>query len=97
MNTPRFLDKFICKEHTIIVEGTDMARVLAIITKHYKTKPEFSIKNCICSDNATQWTVRFYCSNEKWDLIRNELCITRIWNVESLLKENIIGKVYSTD
>ena len=96
MNTQRFLDKFITKRHHIIVEETDVLNALKVINKYHKIVPEIAVGNCGWADDTNKWFIHFTTTNSKWDGIRKDLKVVRVFSNLEIPKEKN-GTVYSTD
>ena len=91
-----FLDKFITKRHHIIVEEVDIVNVLKVVNKCHRTSPDISVGNCGWADDSNKWFIHFTTTNSKWDSIRKDLKVVRVFSNQDIPK-NTIGTVYSTD
>ena len=94
------LNKIIIKRHHLFVNEEDVTRVLALINKHndnlYLINLNEQVGNCGWADKPGMWYIHFSTTNEKWERIRRELKVRRVWKSTGIPAESI-GKIYSTD
>lgn len=89
------LDKVVTRSYHVIVEEDDVIRVLNVINKHHKIVPNMAVGNCGWVDTK-KWFIHFDTTLYKWELIRNDLKVVRVFKVTDI-PENTIGTVYTTD
>lgn len=91
-----FVNHFISKRFHLVVEEEDVTKALQIINKHHLTAPNMSVGNCGWADDRNKWFIHFTTSQAKWDIIRKEMRVKRVF--ENLdIPKNTIGVIYSTD
>lgn len=87
-------DKIVTERHHLVVDEEDITKVLVIINKHHKYAPELRVGNCGWADDTKKWFIHFTTTREKWEILRKELGVVRVYDYENLPKD---GKVYSND
>ena len=92
----KLLDKIMTRRCHLVVEEDDVIRVLKVINKHHKLVPNMSVGNCGWGDDTKKWFIHFTTTKHKWDLIRTELKVIRVFKNTEIPK-NCIGTVYTTD
>lgn len=90
------LNKILARRCHLIVEEEDIIRVLKVINKHHRLVPNMAIGNCGWGDDTKKWFIYFTTTEYKWDLIRNDLKVVRVFKNTDIPKDKI-GTVYSTD
>lgn len=94
----KFIDKIIVKRRHLIFEENDMIKVLKTVDKIHDRgwlRNNVAIGNCGWDDRA-KWFIHFDASNERWEQIKNDLNVKRVWN-NTDIPEKSTGVVYSTD
>ena len=91
-----FTDGIVIKRHRIIVEEADVIRALYAINRQHTFTPDMRVSNCGWADDANKWAIYFTTTEAKWNAIRCELRIIRVFN-DGEIPKNSVGSVYSTD
>ena len=89
-------NKFIVSDHELIVNEDDVVRVLGVINSCHKRPPEMSVGNCGWSHDPKKWYIFFMTTEQKWELIRKELKVIRVFDIKDI-PENSTGVVFTTD
>ena len=89
------IDRFVKRRYHVIVEEVDVIKTLNAINSHHKIVPDMAVGNCGWAD-ATKWFIHFTTTEHKWEIIRNELHVIRVYECRDIPK-NCIGQVYSND
>lgn len=92
----KFLDRILTRRCHLIVEEEDMIRALNVINKHHRVAPDMRVGNCGWADDTKKWFIHFTTTEYKWNLIRNDLKVVRVFENTDIPK-NCIEKVYTTD
>lgn len=95
----KLIDKLIIKRRHLIFEEDDMIRVLKVVDKTHDWgwwHGDVAIGNCGWADQG-KWFIHFDASNARWDDIKNELQVKRVWRNTDIPEGNVKGNVYSTD
>ena len=90
------LNKILARRCHLVVEEEDIIRVLKVINKHHRLVPNMAIGNCGWGDDTKKQFIYFTTTEYKWDLIRNDLKVVRVFKNTDIPKDKI-GTVYSTD
>lgn len=90
------LNKILTRRCHLVVEEEDIIRVLKVINKHHRLVPNMAIGNCGWGDDTKKWFIHFKTTEYKWELIRNDLKVVRVFKNTDIPKDKI-GTVYSTD
>lgn len=88
-----FIDKIICRNHTIIMTEADVLRALK--TLNLFGIFEVRVGNCGWAEED-KWFIQFSTSDEKWKDVRETMRIVRVWSMVDI-PENTRGLVYSND
>lgn len=66
---------FYIKRRNLIVEESDVTKLIEIINKHqgFFSNNNKVIGNCGWADEPTKWYLDFYASSKEWGLIAGEL------------------------
>lgn len=93
----KFMDKIVTERHHLILEEEDVTRVIGVINNSYKYfRPVTRAGHCNWADDPKKWYVHFTVTREKWNIIRHELNVVRMFtNTE--IPINTIGVIYTTD
>lgn len=91
----KLINKMVIRRRHIIVDAEDVLHALSVIQSHHSVVPEMKVGNCGWAE-TNKWFIHFDCSNEKWELIRHELEVVRVFNNSDIPNANF-GAVYSTD
>lgn len=92
----KLLDKFITERHHLILEEEDVYLVLGVINSHHKAAPEVRVGNCGWGDDPKKWFIFVSLTKEKWEIIRRELKVIRVFS-NTDIPINTIGAIYTTD
>ena len=90
------LNKILARRCHLVAEEEDIIRVLKVINKHHRLVPNMAIGNCGWGDDTKKWFIHFTTTEYKWNLIRNDLKVVRVFKNTDIPKDKI-GTVYSTD
>lgn len=90
------LDHIITKRYHFVVEEQDVVKTLNTINKHQRIVPDMRVGNCGWADDPNKWFIHFTTSKAKWELIRNDIKLVRVFGNMDIPK-NSVGKVYTTD
>lgn len=96
VNFKNFTDRFVTKRHHIIVEEVDVIKALYAINRQHVFVPDMKVGNCGWADDVSKWFIHFTTTEAKWNAIRYELHIIRVFN-NSEIPKNTVGSIYSTD
>lgn len=88
--------RFTFKRFHLIMEEGDVISVLKNIQHHHKTIPDMAVGNCGWADDPSKWFVHFSTSEFKWNLIRKDLKVVRVYEEKEIPKDKK-GVIYSTD
>ena len=91
----KLIDKMIIKRRHIIVDAEDVLHALSVIQSHHPFIPDMAVGKCGWA-KSNKWFIHFECSNKKWELIRHELEVVRVFSNNDIPNANF-GAVYSTD
>ena len=92
----KLMDKVIIKRRHLIVDAEEVLHVLGVIQSHHSVVPDMNVGNCGWANSPDKWFVYFDCSNAKWDLIRYELQVVRVFATKDI-PNGQLGVVYTTD
>lgn len=90
----KLLDQVRTRRCHLILDECDVIKAINVINKHHRVYPTYSVGNCGWTDDR-KWFVDFTTTIHKWDLIRHELEVKRVFDVVDI-PENSKG-VFSTD
>lgn len=91
----KLIDRVTTRRCHVVIEEQDVCKTLRVINSHHKIVPEMAVGNCGW-DDTNKWFIHFTTSNAKWDIIRKELKVVRVYENTDIPK-NTVGVVYSTD
>ena len=91
----KLMDKIIKRTRHLIVEEADVTKTLRVIQEHHKFVPDMAVGNCGW-DDETKWFIHFAATNAKWEVIRHDLGVVRVFTNKDI-PENANGVVYTTD
>lgn len=89
------MKNLIKRDHHLIMEGKDVLNTLSVINKHHKRIPKTKVGSYEL-EYENKWFIHFTTSIDKWDDIRKELNVIRVFDFYEIPK-NCEGKVYTTD
>ena len=92
----KLISNFKLKRVHFVMEETDVTTVLGAINSHHKCVPDMRVGNCGWADDTNKWFIHFTTTNSKWELIRDELKVVRVYGNMDIPKDTI-GTIYSTD
>ena len=91
-----FIQTIFKKRYHLVVEEADVTKALEVINKHHRVVPDMRVGNCGWVD-STKWFIHFTTTAAKWELIRKELCVVRVYRNMDIPDTTAVGIAYSTD
>ena len=89
------MNKLVRRYYHLVLNEKDVIKVLKVINKHHKVVPDMTVGNCGWKDDK-KWFIHFYTTESKWEVIRKELKVIRVFSYLDIPEEND-GNVYSMD
>ena len=89
------MNKLVHRYYHLILNENDVISTLKVINKHHKVVPDMAVGNCGWNDTS-KWFIHFYTTESKWEEIRKELRVIRVFNYTDIPEENN-GNVYTMD
>lgn len=89
------MSKLVRKYYHLILNEDDVIKVLNVINKHHKIVPDMAVGNCGWKDTS-KWFIHFYTTESKWEEIRKELNVIRVFNYTDIPEESN-SNVYTMD
>ena len=96
MMMEKLIDKYVVRRFHLVMEEADVTRVLRAINNNHTTVPDMAVGSCGWGGES-KWFVHFSTTKTKWDLIRKELKVVRVFENKEIPTEAKIGTVYTTD
>ena len=91
----KLLDLVLVKRRHLYVNEKNLTNLLKVLNRHYVIN-NISVGNCGWEDDPDKWFVNFDACNKKWDEIRSELNVVRVWTNSDIPHGDVDG-VYSND
>ena len=96
----KLLDKIIYKRHHLIMDETKVMDALKTVQNVCSSKRslkniDMAVGNCGWADTK-KWFVHFTCSNRRWEMLRKELNVIRVFELLEI-PENTNGNYYTKD
>lgn len=90
------LNQVVTKRCHLVLEEQDVINTLKMINKHHRIVPDMAVGNCGWADDPNKWFIHFTTTRAKWNVIRNELKVVRVFgNID--IPKNTVGIVYTAD
>lgn len=89
----KLLDKIITRGHHIVTNKENIIDVLEVLNAN-NIHDNLTIGCCGWDDDPRKWYMHFYTTNEKWEILRRDLEIVRVWDARDIpIKDS--NEVYS--